>query len=59
MLLDFEGMKREYQRYEKWNPQNRLRAEYTDVIETESINRITSKLLDKSQKTRYSKFDFQ
>lgn len=24
MLLDFKEMKKEFQRYEKWNPQNRL-----------------------------------
>ena len=28
MLLDIAAMKKEYQRYEKWNPANRLKKEY-------------------------------
>jgi len=24
MLMDFESMKREFHRYEKWNPNNRI-----------------------------------
>ena len=30
LLMDLDWMKREYHRYEKWNPRNRLQSEYLD-----------------------------
>jgi hypothetical protein len=41
MLLDFAAMKREYQRYEKWNPKNRLKEEYLMNHDDSYINKIT------------------
>ena len=58
MLLDFAAMKREYERYELWNPQNRLRADYAHTDNQETIQRITSHLIDKTKNSR-AKFDFQ
>jgi hypothetical protein len=59
MLIDFESMKREYQRYERWNPVNRLHKEYTDDFNEKYVQTMTKELLDKTKKERYGKFDFQ
>ena len=59
MLIDFEAMKREYHRYERWNPQNRLIKDYTYTPEEEAVKSITSSLLEKSKKERFGRFDFQ
>ena len=59
MLMDIAAMKREYQRYERWNPRNRLHKEYLEEYQDDYINSVSKKLLEKSKKERFGKFDFQ
>ena len=41
LLIDFESMKIEFQRYEKWNPQNRIAKEYFQDVDDKYISSIT------------------
>lgn len=59
LLMDFDAMKREYQRYERWNPTNRLLKEYTEIYSDSYVEGVTQQLLEKSKKERYGKFEFQ
>ena len=59
MLIDFAALKREYLRYEKWQPANRIAKEYTSEYSESYIQNMTKSLLEKSKKERYGKFDFQ
>lgn len=56
--MDLDWMKREYQRYERWNPRNHLIKKYTENFDDSYIKNVTSQLLEKSKKERYGKFDF-
>ena len=58
LLMDFEAMKREYQRYEKWNPMLRNMKDFADGTSADQIKGVTSSLLEKSKKERQGKFDF-
>ncbi len=58
LLMDMEQMKREYNRYEMWNPAYRTLAEYKQTLKTDQINTITSSLLEKTKRERGSRFDF-
>ena len=57
MWIDFNEMKQEYKRYERWNPKNRLQAEYLESFSEAQVKDITQSLLNKS-KERFGKFDF-
>ena len=59
MFLDFKDMKKQYQRYEMWNPKNRTTKKYVDTFETSKINEMKDQLLEKTKQERYGKFDFQ
>ena len=59
LLLDFDGMKREYQRYEKWSPLMRNFREQNSQSSNETVQSLTQTLLEKTKKERYGKFDFQ
>ena len=45
LLMDLDWMKREYKRYERWNPMNRLQAEYLDEFSDSQVKDITQSLL--------------
>jgi hypothetical protein len=45
LLMDFDQLKREYQRYEKWNPKNRMVKEYTEIYEDSYVEGLTKQLL--------------
>ena len=59
MLIDFDALKREYQRYEKWNPMVRKMKEFAQGNSPSSVQDITQDLLQKSKQDRSGKFDFQ
>ena len=45
LLLDFAAMKKEYQRYEKWNPTNRRIAQFAGTVNQDQMDHITQHLL--------------
>ena len=59
LLLDFQEMKREYQRYENWQPMVRLIKDMSKEGSNEYVETVTQNLLEKSKKARFGKFDFQ
>jgi len=58
MLMNFDDYKAEFKRYMSWHPTNRLVAKYERQNSEEFINAMQEKLLAKSKKERFGKFDF-
>lgn len=54
MLIDFEEMKKEYQRYENWHPLTRM---YKEKAQSQ-MQSVTSSLIEKTKKEARGKFDF-
>ena len=59
LVLDFDALKREYGRYERWNPQLRNFKEFAQQSTQDNINSITQSLLAKTKQEARGKFDFQ
>ncbi len=59
LLLDFDAMKKEYGRYEKWNPQLRNFKEFASSSTQEQINGLTKSLIKKTKEEARGKFEFQ
>ena len=59
LALDFDEMKREYGRYEKWNPQIRHMKEVSQTTSAGSVSAITQELIQKTKTQARGKFDFQ
>lgn len=59
LLLDFDALKREYQRYESWNPAVRNFKDFAGSNSAGYVKDVTQSLLEKSRKERSGKFDFQ
>lgn len=59
LTLDFEALKEEYQRYERWNPKIRTLRDFASANSSEHIDNVTQHLLRKSKAERSGKFDFQ
>jgi hypothetical protein len=57
LLLDFDALKREYQRYERWNPMLRNMKDFSEGNSADIVQGITASLLEKSKKSG-GKFDF-
>ena len=49
MLLDFDAMKREYQRYENWHPTTRLIKNISQEAPTEYVESVTQSLIEKTK----------
>jgi hypothetical protein len=58
MLISFDEMKREYQRYENWHPLTRMYKEKAQAGTNEFVQTMTSTLLDKTKKEARGKFEF-
>ena len=59
LLIDFEDMKKEYQRYENWQPMSRMIKDMSQEGSNEYVESVTKSLLEKSKQQRSGKFDFQ
>ena len=59
LLINFQEMKKEYQRYENWQPMVRLIKDMSKEGSNEYVETVTQNLLEKSKKARFGKFDFQ
>ncbi len=59
LLMDFQKMKREFQRYEKWSPEQRNFKEFAKTHTDEYVDSIAQSLIKKTQNTRFGKYDFQ
>eukprot|EP00347_Sterkiella_histriomuscorum_P017666 403348464 len=58
LLLDFQKLKNQYQRYETWNPQNQAVKKIVSTPTEDKVQRIAHDLLEKSKQSRYGKYDF-
>lgn len=58
LLLDFEALKREFQRYERWNPAMRNMQDFATPNSPDYVQSITQSLLNKSKQERSGKFNF-
>ena len=56
LLMDFAVMKKEYQNYERWNPQANINSQYMRGVEEDNINKLVGVL---RQKSTAGKYDFQ
>ena len=59
MLISFEDLKREYQRYENWTPMGRAIKEFSSSNSADHVQSVTQQLIEKTKKERSGKFDFQ
>lgn len=53
MFMDFEEMKAEYQNYEKWLPQARIKSQYIHGHSEQEVDDVVSTLAAKSKGSRY------
>ena len=58
LLLDFQAMRKEYQRYENWQPTARLVKDMSTDAPHDYVESMTQRLLEKSKASK-GKFDFQ
>ena len=58
LLIDFQDMKKEYQRYENWHPMSRLIKDMQQDAPSEYVDQMTQKLLEKTKASK-GKFNFQ
>ena len=58
MILDFNALKKEYQRYENWHPLTRMYKEKAEANTNEYVQSVTANLLEKSKKEAMGKFQF-
>jgi len=58
LVLDFESLKREYGRYEKWNPRLRSMKDFGHFSSQEQVEQVAQTLISKTKEAR-GKFDFQ
>ena len=59
LILDFDALKREYGRYERWNPVMRNIKDFSSGASQDEVNSITQSLIQKTKKETSGRFDFQ
>ena len=59
LQFDFAAMKREYQNYERWHPDNEIHDRYMQGYKEQQIQDMVQRLKAKTQQERSGRFDFQ